>query len=143
MSWRGPSTAFTLPQPTSVQNPHMRAVQILVAAAILGLLGGYGWSAMKPHKTHVEIPKATFAIPPDAPESSSDREWAERAQEKAPPAIETSRADPTAVEQSVYYASCDEARSEGRAPIRAGEPGYRSELDAKGDGIACEPSGRK
>ena len=121
----------------------MRAVQILVAAVILGLLGGYGWSALKPHKTHFEIPKPAFAIPPDAPDSSSDKEWAERAQEKAPPAIETGRADPTAIEQSVYYASCAEARTAGKAPISVGEPGYRSELDEKGDGIACEPRGGK
>jgi hypothetical protein len=117
----------------------MRAVQILFAAVILGLVGGYGWSAMKPKKTHVEIPKAAFAIPPDAPLTSSDKEWAARGEEKSPPAIESGRADPTTVEQSVYYATCDEARAAGKAPIRAGEPGYRSELDDKGDGIACEP----
>jgi excalibur calcium-binding domain-containing protein len=102
-------------------------------------VGGYGWSAMKPHKTRVEIPSATFAIPPDAPESSSDEEWAARGQQKSPPAIETGRPDPTAVEQSIFYANCDEARAAGRSPIRAGEPGYRSELDERGDGIACEP----
>ena len=121
----------------------MRAVQILVAAVILGLLGGYGWSAMKPRKAHVEIPKPAFAIPPDAPQSASDKEWAKRGEEKTPPTIEAGRTDPTAVEQSVYYASCDEARAAGKAPIRAGEPGYRSELDDKGDGIACEPRSGK
>lgn len=121
----------------------MRTLQILVGAVILGLLGGYGWSAMKPHKQHLDIPKAAFAIPPDAPLSSSDKEWAARGNEKSPPAIEVGRADPTAVEQSVYYASCDEARAAGKAPIRAGEPGYRSDLDEKGDGIACEPQARK
>jgi hypothetical protein len=116
----------------------MRTVQILVAAVILGLLGGYGWSAMAPRRTHTQIPRAAFSIPPDAPESSSDKDWAERAEKKAPPAIEPGRADPTAIEQSAYYASCDDARAAGRAPIRSGEPGYRSELDDKGDGIACE-----
>jgi cytoskeletal protein RodZ len=117
----------------------MRTVQILVAAVILGLLGGYGWSAMVQRKTQMQIPKAAFSIPPDVPESSSDKDWTERATKKAPPAIEPDRADPTAVEQSVYYASCDDARAAGKAPIRSAEPGYRSELDAKGDGIACEP----
>lgn len=117
----------------------MRAVQILVAAVILGLAGGYAWSAMAPHKTQMRIPKAAYAIPPDAPESISDKEWAARGDDKRPPAIESGRADPTAVEQSVYYSSCREARAAGKAPIRAGEPGYRSELDEKGDGIACEP----
>lgn len=40
---------------------------------------------------------------------------------------------------SVYYARCSEARAAGVAPIRAGQPGYRSGLDADGDGVACEP----
>jgi hypothetical protein len=40
---------------------------------------------------------------------------------------------------SVYYPRCDYARAAGVAPIRAGEPGYRPELDADRDGIACEP----
>lgn len=121
----------------------MRAVQVLVTAVILGLLGGYGWSAMKPRKTQIEIPRAAFAIPPDAPESSADKEWASRAEQKSAPVIETGRADPTAVEQSVYYASCEEARAAGKVPLRAGEPGYRSELDVKGDGIACERNAGK
>jgi hypothetical protein len=39
----------------------------------------------------------------------------------------------------VYYADCEQARAAGRVPIQAGEPGYRTELDADGDGTACEP----
>lgn len=42
-------------------------------------------------------------------------------------------------EQSVYYSGCNEARAAGVAPIYAGEPGYRSEMDGNSDGIACEP----
>jgi hypothetical protein len=38
-----------------------------------------------------------------------------------------------------YYARCDDARAAGVAPINVGEPGYREQLDADGDGIACEP----
>ncbi|MFC3578620.1 excalibur calcium-binding domain-containing protein [Sphingomonas hylomeconis] len=41
-------------------------------------------------------------------------------------------------EASVWYAGCDEPRAAGRAPIYAGEPGYRSGMDGDGDGIACE-----
>lgn len=41
-------------------------------------------------------------------------------------------------EIDVYYSDCAEARAAGAAPISAGEPGYRSELDRNGDGIACE-----
>ena len=29
------------------------------------------------------------------------------------------------------------------APLHRGAPGYRRELDADGDGVACEPYGRK
>ena len=39
----------------------------------------------------------------------------------------------------VYYPNCDAARAAGAAPIHRGEPGYRPELDADDDGIACEP----
>ncbi len=37
-----------------------------------------------------------------------------------------------------YYDHCSAARAAGVAPIRRGEPGYRSELDRDEDGIACE-----
>jgi hypothetical protein len=39
---------------------------------------------------------------------------------------------------SVYYPNCTAARAAGAAPIRAGEPGYRSALDRNNDGVACE-----
>ena len=38
-----------------------------------------------------------------------------------------------------YYSGCNEARAAGVAPLYAGEPGYRSEMDGDDDGIACEP----
>ncbi|MEB3021533.1 excalibur calcium-binding domain-containing protein [[Mycobacterium] crassicus] len=41
-----------------------------------------------------------------------------------------------------YYKNCTAARDAGAAPILKGEPGYRSELDRDGDGIACEPKPR-
>jgi hypothetical protein len=37
-----------------------------------------------------------------------------------------------------YYESCAAARAAGVAPIRSGEPGYRSELDRDHDGTACD-----
>ncbi|XUL94463.1 excalibur calcium-binding domain-containing protein [Streptomyces galilaeus] len=39
----------------------------------------------------------------------------------------------------VYYKDCDAARAAGAAPLYRGDPGYRSELDRDGDGVACEP----
>lgn len=39
----------------------------------------------------------------------------------------------------VYYPGCNAARAAGVAPLYAGEPGYRPEMDGDSDGIACEP----
>lgn len=39
----------------------------------------------------------------------------------------------------VFYRNCNDARSAGAAPLHRGQPGYRSEMDGDGDGIACEP----
>ncbi|WP_331767359.1 excalibur calcium-binding domain-containing protein [Embleya sp. NBC_00896] len=52
--------------------------------------------------------------------------------------------DPTAPTHSTgptgrTFANCDEARAAGVAPLHSGEPGYSAELDADGDGVACEP----
>ncbi|MEF3304284.1 excalibur calcium-binding domain-containing protein [Paenibacillus sp. GYB003] len=40
--------------------------------------------------------------------------------------------------ESVYYASCSDAKAAGAAPLHAGDPGYRAGLDRDGDGVACE-----
>jgi len=44
-----------------------------------------------------------------------------------------------APESVIYFANCTAARAAGAAPIHVGEPGYRSEMDRDGDGVACEP----
>jgi Excalibur calcium-binding domain len=36
------------------------------------------------------------------------------------------------------FRSCDQAEAAGAAPIFAGQPGYSLDLDADGDGVACE-----
>jgi hypothetical protein len=56
-----------------------------------------------------------------------------------PPAAFQSPEERTRIEQSVYYSGCNEARAAGKAPIYAGQPGYRDGLDGDSDGIACEP----
>lgn len=38
-----------------------------------------------------------------------------------------------------FYPGCKAARAAGVAPLYAGEPGYRLEMDGDSDGIACEP----
>ena len=39
----------------------------------------------------------------------------------------------------ISFANCGEARAAGKAPLMAGRPGYRHELDPDGTGIACMP----
>jgi len=39
----------------------------------------------------------------------------------------------------VYYKDCAQASKAGAAPITIGQPGYRTGLDPKGNGVACEP----
>lgn len=117
----------------------MRAAYVLLAAILLGLAGGYGWSALHPARPAVHIPKGVTPPQVELPQSDSDRQWAARALDGDNPAIDPSRDDPTVVERSVTYAGCNEVRAAGKAPLHAGEPGYRSDMDGDGDGIACEP----
>jgi hypothetical protein len=118
----------------------MREVITILASIMFGLLGGYGWSAMAPAKTEaVALPPATTLIPADAPPSADDKEWASRGHEEGPITVQAVP-DPTLVEQSVTYAGCNEVRAAGKAPLYAGQPGYRAEMDGDGDGIACEPN---
>lgn len=41
--------------------------------------------------------------------------------------------------RGTYYQNCRDAFLDGRTNIGRGEPGYRPELDADQDGLACEP----
>ncbi|MFI9008965.1 thermonuclease family protein [Actinosynnema sp. NPDC053489] len=61
-------------------------------------------------------PKPTYAPPPPPPAQPAPPE---------PPA-------------AAYYANCDAVRAAGKAPLYAGEPGYRPALDRDKDGVACE-----
>lgn len=61
---------------------------------------------------------------------------------KTTPPRQASRRDTTAPAfptTPVFFRNCSEARAAGAAPIYRGQPGYRSEMDGDGDGIACEP----
>ena len=49
-----------------------------------------------------------------------------------------SASERAASERSVTYSGCREVRRLGKAPLDAGQPGYRETMDGDGDGIACE-----
>ena len=61
----------------------------------------------------------------------------------SPTPVRTTAAPPpppptTTVPASVYYANCTAVRAAGKAPLYAGQSGYRSGLDRDHDGMACE-----
>lgn len=56
---------------------------------------------------------------------------------KVPVALGLARARPP--QPGDHWPGCNAARAAGTAPIYAGEPGYRPEMDGDGDGVACEP----
>jgi hypothetical protein len=62
----------------------------------------------------------------------------------APAPAETQTAPPAAIAPApaapaaAYYANCAAARAAGAAPLRAGQPGYREQMDGDRDGVACE-----
>ncbi|WP_285635329.1 excalibur calcium-binding domain-containing protein [Lentzea sp. NBRC 102530] len=58
-----------------------------------------------------------------------------------PPATTTTTKKPPTTTQTpkpTYFATCDDARRAGAAPLYWGQPGYRVELDENRNGIACE-----
>lgn len=119
----------------------MRVALIIVAAILFGLAGGYGWSAWSRPAARPKHYKATMLIPADAPPTADDEQWAARATDNGP-IYAVGAPDPTLVEQSVSYGSCKAAWAAGAAPLYAGQPGYRSDMDGDGDGVACEPKPR-
>ncbi|MFD4644127.1 excalibur calcium-binding domain-containing protein [Lentzea sp. NPDC058436] len=57
-----------------------------------------------------------------------------------PPTTTTTKPKTTpTTPKPVFYATCDDVRRAGKAPLFWGQPGYRVELDANRDGIACDP----
>ncbi|MEV0545142.1 excalibur calcium-binding domain-containing protein [Nocardia salmonicida] len=45
---------------------------------------------------------------------------------------------PVPAPASVSYSNCKAVKAAGAAPLRRGDPGYSSDLDRDGDGVACE-----
>lgn len=58
----------------------------------------------------------------------------------APAPVPTTKPRPTTAPKPppVFFATCDDARRAGAAPLFWGQPGYRVELDPNRNGIACE-----
>ena len=88
--------------------------------------------------TPTPTPEPTSEAPAPAPEPAQP-ERHEEAPAPAPAVVhQEQRAPAPAPEPEVFYKNCAAARAAGAAPIYRGQPGYRSKLDADGDGIACD-----
>ena len=108
-------SGLTLPQLGDEKFARMRAIVFLLAAVMLGLTGGYGWSKWsKPSAAAAAFNSRD--IPSAKPNQTSQE-----------------------IEETAYFENCAAARDAGKAPLMSGQPGYRPELDPDGDGIACQP----
>lgn len=88
--------------------------------------------------TPTPTPEPTSEAPAPAPEPAQPGHQ-EQAPAPAPAVVhQEQRAPAPAPEPEVFYKNCAAARAAGAAPIYRGQPGYRSKLDADGDGIACD-----
>jgi len=93
-----------------------------------------------PSPTAVSLPAPTPA-PVQAPATTPPRTSAPAAQ-PVPLADPDPDPDPVVVPARpaaapVYYKNCAAVQAAGAAPIRRGDPGYRSALDRDGDGEGC------
>ena len=74
-----------------------------------------------------------------AEQEKAAQQAAQQAQQQAQQQIQQrSQMSAPAPDTYAYYQNCDAVRAAGRAPLYAGQPGYRSALDRDHDGIACE-----
>ncbi|MFE9743928.1 thermonuclease family protein [Saccharothrix saharensis] len=96
----------------------LTSAQDAAKAAGLGLWGApcAGADTVAPPPPPPPAPKPTYAPPQPQP---------------APQPVQPAPVD-------AYYANCDAVRAAGKAPLYAGQPGYRAALDRDKDGVACE-----
>ncbi|WP_246819116.1 excalibur calcium-binding domain-containing protein [Corynebacterium sp. HMSC072A04] len=83
--------------------------------------------------------QAGFMAPPADVDADVDPDVDAYVEQPAPevPVVEEQQA-PAPAPAAAYYANCAAVRAAGAAPIYAGDPGYSSDLDRDGDGVACE-----
>lgn len=116
----GSSTPQTVPSPVVTVVYEPTPVPTLVPTVVY-----------EPTPVPTLVPTFIYTTAPQEP-SGSDGGGAAPAADPAPaPAPEPAPA-------GAYYRNCRAAREAGAAPLYVGDPGYRSELDRDGDGVACE-----
>ncbi|WP_245870819.1 excalibur calcium-binding domain-containing protein [Asanoa hainanensis] len=94
-----------------------------------------GWSELNRLRGDAGPDEAAPFPPADADESVEELDVPE--QDDPEPVVEEEPVEQEPADEA-YYKNCTEARAAGAAPLRKGEPGYRSALDRDDDGEACE-----
>jgi len=119
---------------------------IVFGALLLGALGNFGSTGDNAESTASIVTK-TVVVTARPPMSTVTVVAAPPVPYPAPTSYPPIEAPPTLppvgflmppIASNVYYANCAAARAAGVAPLHRGDPGYRRDLDANGDGVACE-----
>ncbi|MFW8571653.1 excalibur calcium-binding domain-containing protein [Corynebacterium pseudodiphtheriticum] len=95
---------------------------------------GRGNGTVLPERYDERFPRAQEAPAPEAPEANPEM----NEHPVAPAHVDAPAAPPAAPGGETYFQNCAAARAAGAAPLHAGDPGYRSQLDRDKDGVACE-----
>lgn len=127
------------------ENSVMGVRELLFGAVAIGCVAGYAWSSLPNAFSWSDPPvqpaeKPTFSLlelPRGEAEVEADSAWL--AGRNSPTSQEAGGTATRPLEPIPFYSGCKEVRAAGRAPLYAGQPGYRIEMDGDRDGIACEP----
>lgn len=147
--WAAAATSFANAMLLNQQVRYDRATGALSLAdgtdyALLALGNGAGRTAGSPTPAQREAEGAAQRVPmglwgqpcggKDTTETPTPPPPPPAPKPTTPPKPTTTTPKPT----PVFYATCEDARRAGAAPIYWGQPGYRVELDQNRNGIACE-----
>lgn len=116
--------------------------------ACLAIGGGCGAASQSPTNNAASFPslppvtttaEASPSVAAPARTEAKRAPVATKAPKTATPTTKTSAPVQRAVAPAAaYYANCSAVKAAGKAPIKKGQPGYRSALDRDGDGTACD-----
>lgn len=147
--WADAAASFAKSMLLNQQVRYDRTTGALVLAdgtdyALLALGNGAGRTAGNPTPGQREAEGAAQRVPMGlwgTPCGGKDTTETPTPPPPPPPAPTTTKPKPTTTQprpKPVYFATCDDARRAGAAPLFWGQPGYRVELDENRDGVACE-----
>lgn len=120
------------PKKDPKSKPHATTTQVVATTARP--------TTTRPRPTTTVAPKATTTVP--RPVTTVAPTTTRRVTPTVPPTVPRTvpvqTAPPATAAPSVFYANCTEVWARLGHPLYRGQPGYSSDLDRDGDGVACE-----